>query len=330
MPNTPEERAHPAKASQIAYNRVHILTRNTIKRFFGSLKRRFPFLSLDLRLNVNASLYLIVACGVLHNICKMQNDKLDELKSVAQQEGQLREQQEDVNRRIRPGNAENFAVRNAIIATHFKQAVKELAAEPPPVLYNSPNDIWTEIAECYNSQCENNPRSVKQLKVFYDNAKRNTRKDAASQHQTNYEELIVARKMQLKTKKELNKTGGGSAACSMTASQEILLAEFINTEPLENHFDSADDYFSINHKNESEENVEVEVIPAPKEFSSTGITSVPRSASTSRSAPKVLNRRRPKKTILQLKRRFYEEKIKSCNFRQKNKKLQYKNLLNGN
>ncbi|KAL1489084.1 hypothetical protein ABEB36_014029 [Hypothenemus hampei] len=44
------------------------------------------------------------------------------------------------------------------------------------------SEIWIKIAEEYNSQCESEPRCIKQFKVFYDNAKRNTRKEAASQH----------------------------------------------------------------------------------------------------------------------------------------------------
>jgi hypothetical protein len=68
---------HPANASQEAYNRAHILTRNTIERFFGVLKRRFPCLALGLRCQLNTVLLIIVASGVLHNICKLQNDILD-------------------------------------------------------------------------------------------------------------------------------------------------------------------------------------------------------------------------------------------------------------
>ncbi|CAH1380002.1 unnamed protein product [Tenebrio molitor] len=33
---------NPINASQEAYNTAHIATRNTVERFFGVLKRRFP------------------------------------------------------------------------------------------------------------------------------------------------------------------------------------------------------------------------------------------------------------------------------------------------
>jgi hypothetical protein len=45
-------------------------------------------------------------------------------------------------------------------------------------------------------------------------------------------------------KKQLFKTGGGSAGGSkLTCTQEILLAELVHVEPLQNEFDSAASYF---------------------------------------------------------------------------------------
>jgi hypothetical protein len=69
-------------ASQEAYNRAHIATRNTVERFFGVLKRRFPCLKNGLRLKLVTTVKVIVACGVLHNICK---DKMTRLKIILNQ-----------------------------------------------------------------------------------------------------------------------------------------------------------------------------------------------------------------------------------------------------
>jgi hypothetical protein len=57
---------HPANASREAYNRAHVLTRNTIERFFGVLKCMFSCLPLELRCQLNTVLQIIVACGGLH------------------------------------------------------------------------------------------------------------------------------------------------------------------------------------------------------------------------------------------------------------------------
>ena len=43
-----------------------------IENLFGVLKRRFPCLQRGLRLNLDTSLSVIVACGVLHNIAGMR------------------------------------------------------------------------------------------------------------------------------------------------------------------------------------------------------------------------------------------------------------------
>jgi hypothetical protein len=60
---------NPINSSQEAYNTAHIATRNTVERFFGVLKRRFPCLRNGLRLKLDTTVKVIVACGVLHNIC---------------------------------------------------------------------------------------------------------------------------------------------------------------------------------------------------------------------------------------------------------------------
>jgi cell division protein ZapA (FtsZ GTPase activity inhibitor) len=110
---------HPANASQEAYNRAHILTRNTIERFFGVLKRRFPCLALGLRCQLNTVLLIIVASGVLHNICKLQNDILDIEENIELDEEDEDEDVAENNAREENEQNPNYAVRNALIATVF-------------------------------------------------------------------------------------------------------------------------------------------------------------------------------------------------------------------
>lgn len=51
------------------YNESHIRTRNTIERYFGVIKRRFPILAYGCRLKIDRVLTIIVATAVLHNLC---------------------------------------------------------------------------------------------------------------------------------------------------------------------------------------------------------------------------------------------------------------------
>lgn len=59
----------PMTVAEKRYNKAQIKTRNTIERCFGVWKRRFPCLN-HLRLKMKTSLAVIVAVGVLHNICR--------------------------------------------------------------------------------------------------------------------------------------------------------------------------------------------------------------------------------------------------------------------
>ncbi|CAI6372056.1 unnamed protein product [Macrosiphum euphorbiae] len=56
------------------YNESIIRTRNPVERTYGVLKRRFPIVSLGLRLKLTTSQAIIVACSILHNIACDNND----------------------------------------------------------------------------------------------------------------------------------------------------------------------------------------------------------------------------------------------------------------
>ncbi|KAJ3634845.1 hypothetical protein MTP99_007787 [Tenebrio molitor] len=110
---------------------------------------------------------------------------------------------------------------------------------------SSKTATWAKVCAEYNAQCETGPRLVRQLKVLYDNLKRSTRKTVAEKQQCEYEaKLKAARNNAADDKKQLFKTAGGSAGGSkLTCTQEILLAELVHVEPLQNEFDSAASYF---------------------------------------------------------------------------------------
>jgi hypothetical protein len=69
---------NPVTSAQALYNESHIKTRNSVERQYGVMKRRFPCLSLGMRLNLETQLAVIVACAVLHNFCIMQKDNFND------------------------------------------------------------------------------------------------------------------------------------------------------------------------------------------------------------------------------------------------------------
>lgn len=65
---------NPQNDIEELYNESIIRTRNPVERSYGVLKRRFPVLSLGLRLKLETTQAVIVACCVLHNIACDNND----------------------------------------------------------------------------------------------------------------------------------------------------------------------------------------------------------------------------------------------------------------
>lgn len=65
---------NPLNRAEQLFNESHIRTRNTIERLIGVWKRRFPILAYGMRTNIQTSLKIIVATGVLHNISIKNND----------------------------------------------------------------------------------------------------------------------------------------------------------------------------------------------------------------------------------------------------------------
>ncbi|CAG5052461.1 unnamed protein product [Parnassius apollo] len=63
----------PSSVADNRYNEAHIKTGNTIERCFGVWKRRFPILSLKIRVAMQTTQAIIIATSVLHNICRLNN-----------------------------------------------------------------------------------------------------------------------------------------------------------------------------------------------------------------------------------------------------------------
>ena len=60
--------AAPRNAQDTAYNTSHSQTRKVIERAFGVLKRRFGYLGMKIRTDLDTTKAIIVACMVMHNI----------------------------------------------------------------------------------------------------------------------------------------------------------------------------------------------------------------------------------------------------------------------
>lgn len=84
---------NPTTRAEELYNESHIRTRNTVERQLGVWKMRFPILAYGCRLKLNTAMVVIVATGVLHNICIENNDPeppppedLELLENIMQQD----------------------------------------------------------------------------------------------------------------------------------------------------------------------------------------------------------------------------------------------------
>ncbi|CAH1974756.1 unnamed protein product [Acanthoscelides obtectus] len=105
----------PQTIGQQNYNRAHIATRNTVEQQYGVLKRRFPVLATGLRLKLENSINVILACSVLHNICIDKNEDVPpvEVENIENdiQNGQM-------ERNIQ--NGQNNLSRDILVARHFQ------------------------------------------------------------------------------------------------------------------------------------------------------------------------------------------------------------------
>lgn len=106
-PNTPAEQC---------YNDTHIRTRNIIERYFGVVKRRFPVLSLGMRLALETIQDVIVATAVLHNVARDRNEEEPRVEVDAVDDEIIDD--DIVDQHARP---QNNAIRNRLIADYFSR-----------------------------------------------------------------------------------------------------------------------------------------------------------------------------------------------------------------
>lgn len=66
---------NPNTRAEALYNESHIRTRNCVERSYGVWKRRFPILSLGMRVSLNHSKAIIVATAVLHNLAIEEHEQ---------------------------------------------------------------------------------------------------------------------------------------------------------------------------------------------------------------------------------------------------------------
>lgn len=66
---------HTVTNAEKLFNESQIRTRNPIERCFGVLKRRFPILSIGMRVSLETTQSIIVATAVLHNIAILEREE---------------------------------------------------------------------------------------------------------------------------------------------------------------------------------------------------------------------------------------------------------------
>lgn len=59
-------------------HRAHKKTRSVVERGIGQLKRRFHVLHGEIRVNPQKAAKIIMACGIIHNICKERNIQIED------------------------------------------------------------------------------------------------------------------------------------------------------------------------------------------------------------------------------------------------------------
>jgi hypothetical protein len=112
---------NPTAGAETLFNESQIRTRNPVERQYGVWKRRFPILSLGMRMKIDTVLAVIVATAVLHNIAC---DSKDEEPPMDPGLGPFDPADDDMPP-IPPSNAAagNDRVRQALIQDYFARWV---------------------------------------------------------------------------------------------------------------------------------------------------------------------------------------------------------------
>lgn len=97
---------NPTTPAQSLYNESQIRTRGSVERSYGVWKRRFPILSLGIRLNINKVQDIIVATAILPSLSDDIQEAFDFVSSVPSR-GE--------------GKEENNLTRNDLINNYFEK-----------------------------------------------------------------------------------------------------------------------------------------------------------------------------------------------------------------
>ncbi|KAK4886984.1 hypothetical protein RN001_003255 [Aquatica leii] len=103
--------------AQNLHNESQIRTRNTVERCFGVWKRRFPVLSLGMRVSLRKSQAIIVATAVLHNIAIEEKNEVPIERNLDEEIG-------DRNIEVQQENNLNNMRRNDLIMNHFSNLLQ--------------------------------------------------------------------------------------------------------------------------------------------------------------------------------------------------------------
>ncbi|XP_046803828.1 putative nuclease HARBI1 [Lucilia cuprina] len=106
---------NPITNCEKLYNESQIRTRNVVERCFGVWKRRFPVLSIGMRIAVNTAMTVIVACAVLHNISTQRKEPLP----LEEQPDIINEIIENDNEVHENANNRNSNARTVLINSYF-------------------------------------------------------------------------------------------------------------------------------------------------------------------------------------------------------------------
>lgn len=109
---------NPVTRAENLYQESQIRTRNVVERCYGVWKRRFPVLSLGIRLHIDKVEAIIIATAVLHNIAILENEIIPPSTQEIQEQIHIGNA---VNNNVIAENVNdtNDRIRSIIIQRHF-------------------------------------------------------------------------------------------------------------------------------------------------------------------------------------------------------------------
>lgn len=124
--------SNPILPEEVLYNESQIRTRNCIERSYGVWKRRFPILSLCMRVALQKSQNIIIATAVLHNLAIDQGNEVpcedpEIISAIRANEARRRARERD-NNELQMGGANRTAGRGErrrnLINGYFKNLIQ--------------------------------------------------------------------------------------------------------------------------------------------------------------------------------------------------------------